>query len=221
MRGIGDNNHGNCSSRFIQHSRGAGHPCLKADPFACGVGLTCQWTVDTDTRGAFILSHPGAIAKTQDPLLNMVHDFISPSKFWEVKFDSIREDYGPDFPDLPLDAVTIKGYMQHIMRPLGDFHITDPQMGDKFPFSLVALALFSGVDMASGTEPHGHTDTYFALLQGDIFKIDGGFVDYNFGVKGMHTEFFGTPGVPEPGTFLLLGSGLLAILVRKARTLRR
>jgi hypothetical protein len=189
---------------------------LSADPIKCGHGVTCDWIEDIPTRGAFVLSHGGAVGASEDPLKDQPHSFVSPSGFWTVAFDFFHQYAAPDGLIPAAGQVNVDGYMQHLTRPPGPEHATDPAMGDKFPFKLEIVEFVQPEDSASGKENHGHNDTYFALLSGtDAPPPKTGILAYNFGVKGQHTEIQFTPAVPEPSTFLLVGTVVLLPLLKK------
>jgi hypothetical protein len=194
---------------------------LSAASFKCGDGVSCDWILDIPTRGAFVLSHPGKVNVTEDPLKGQPHSFVSPSGFWTVVFDSFNQYDGPDGLIGGADEVDVTGYMQHLKRPPGPEHADDPDLGDKFPFDLSIIEWVSPEDTASAQEKHGgHTDTYLALLAGTDAKAPKtGMLSYNFGVKGQHTEILFTPltGTPEPSTCLLVGAALLLPFLKKVR----
>ena len=192
---------------------------LSADPIKCGHGLLCDWIEDTPTRGAFLVSHPGAIRVTEDPFKDQPHSFVSPSGYWTVVFDFFKQYKAPDGMFDPMAEVDVKGYMQHLLRPPGDEHKDDPQQGDKFKFDLTIYEWLHPEDSADGKENHGHTDTYYALLGGtDAVAPKTGILSYNFAVKGQHTEIFENPlGAPEPATYFLVGTALMWPVLRKRR----
>jgi len=182
--------------------------------FNCGQGLSCQWIDDTPTRGTFILSHAGAVTQTLDPLANLNHTFVSPSGFWQVVIDSLNQYDTTDSRIPPLDEVAIKGFMQHLMRPPGPEHATDPAIGDKFNFDLDVFEFAGLEDTSNGVKNHGHNDGYLADLLGAEKPPAAGLSSYNFGVKGEHTEFFFTPPeVPEPVTAVLFAGGFLLLCI--------
>jgi len=195
-------------------------PLAAAAPFNCGDGVSCDWIQDLPTRGSFILFHKGPVDVTEDPLKGQPHSFVSPSGFWTVVFDSFNQYNAPDGLIDPADEVDVKGYMQHLKRPPGDEHATDPMLGDKFPFDLSIIEWVDPEVEASAREAHGgHTDGYVALLSGTDAKAPKtGMLSYGFGVKGQHTEIFFEPfDAPEPCSLLLVAAGLFLPLLRRGR----
>ena len=197
-------------------------PTLFAGAVNCGNGVTCEWIDDTPTRGSFVVFHAGAVTATEDPMKDKAHSFVSPSGFWTVVFDTFQQYNAPDGTFAPMDEVDVKGYMQHLHRPPGPFHTTDPDQGEKFSFDLTIVEWAGPEDTAEGKKAHGHTDTYLAFLSGtDAVAPKTGMLSYGFGVKGSHTEFFNQAAdAPEPATFVTMGAVITLAFLRYKRRVR-
>jgi len=194
-------------------------PALFAGAVNCGNGLTCNWMEDNAMRASFTVLHLRAVTTTEDPMKDRAHSFVSPSGFWTVVFETFQQYNAPDGHFAPMDEVEVKGYMQHLHRPPGDFHTTDPDQGEKFDFDLTIVEWAGPEDTAEGKKPHGHNDTYSALLTGiDAVAPKTGMEAYGFNVQGSHTEFFTQAGdAPEPATFVMMGAALMLAIVRYKR----
>lgn len=203
-------------------------------PVYAGVIVSQQWDVDTEVRGTFSLAH-GPIDVTD---LHTIDSF-SPNGYWFVHVE-IGEVAGSrpvgDFASWTADSLQVNGFMLHTVAPHPELGEVDVGLPLNFSFSVDprsvnVIRTFRDDDLKRHLASEQHVDVMNATLtvQSDfplnIFPEPLDIVTYNLNVSAVHAcairlqdvsvqqqEECIVVTIPEPHTFMLLVSGLLALM---------